>query len=90
MEEEKKTEQNSAVDIDEELGKVEMMSEDFYREMEQSEDHFETICFCISKGYLGGLWPGYCNLLFCREEECLKRLGNMILVRLKLWELVIV
>jgi hypothetical protein len=55
LEEEKKTEQNSAVNIDEELGKVEMMSEDFYREMEQSEDHFETICFCISKGYLGGL-----------------------------------
>jgi len=55
LEEENKTEQNSAVDRDEELGKVEMMSEDFYREMEQSDDHFETICFCISKGYLRSL-----------------------------------
>jgi len=32
---------------------VEMMREDFWREMEQhSDDPFETICFYISKGYL--------------------------------------
>ena len=30
----------------------EMMREDFWREMENSENPFETICFFISKGYL--------------------------------------
>jgi len=29
-----------------------MMKEDFWREMEHSDDPFETICFYISKGYL--------------------------------------
>ena len=30
----------------------EMKKEEFWREMEHSEDPFETICFFISKGYL--------------------------------------
>lgn len=31
---------------------LEVMTEDFWREMEHSVDPFETICFYISKGYL--------------------------------------
>lgn len=33
-------------------GEHEIMREDFWREMENSENPFETICFFISKGYL--------------------------------------
>jgi hypothetical protein len=33
----------------------EMMREDFWREMENSEDPFQTICFFISKGYLANI-----------------------------------
>ena len=32
--------------------KQEMKKEEFWREMEQSEDPFETVCFFISKGFL--------------------------------------
>ena len=37
---------------DEELGRSDARKEDFWREMEHSDDPFETICFYISKGYL--------------------------------------
>jgi len=35
-----------------ELESIDAMKEDFWREMERSDDPFETICFYISKGYL--------------------------------------
>ena len=35
-----------------EVGKMDTMKEDFWREMEHADDPFETMCFYISKGYL--------------------------------------
>ena len=34
------------------LEQQEMKKEEFWREMDHSDDPFETICFFISKGYL--------------------------------------
>ena len=36
----------------EDLRSLEVMAEDFWREMEHTVDPFETICFYITKGYL--------------------------------------
>ncbi len=33
----------------------EMMREDFWRELENSENPFETVCFFIAKGYLDNI-----------------------------------
>ena len=46
------TRQSNAVGRGEEFERLEMTKEDFWREMEHSDDPFETICFYISKGYL--------------------------------------
>lgn len=52
LEEDGVTGQSTPAERGEELGRLEMMKEDFWREMEHSDDPFETICFYMSKGYL--------------------------------------
>jgi hypothetical protein len=46
---------NAGARAEDDVGRLEMMKEDFWREMERSEDPFETVCFYISKGYLGNV-----------------------------------
>eukprot|EP00571_Detonula_confervacea_P014445 CAMPEP_0172306174 /NCGR_PEP_ID=MMETSP1058-20130122/7296_1 /TAXON_ID=83371 /ORGANISM="Detonula confervacea, Strain CCMP 353" /LENGTH=1547 /DNA_ID=CAMNT_0013017977 /DNA_START=1 /DNA_END=4644 /DNA_ORIENTATION=- len=52
LEEDGPTGQSTTVDRGDELGRLDITKEDFWREMEHSDDPFETICFYISKGYL--------------------------------------
>ena len=52
LEEDGISEQSAAAGGGEQFERLEMMKEDFWREMEHSDDPFETICFYISKGYL--------------------------------------
>lgn len=52
LEEEQRVEHSLSSNRDGELKVSEVMREDFWREMEQSDDNFETISWFLSKGFL--------------------------------------
>jgi len=55
LEEEQRAEHNLSSNRDGEFEVSEMMREDFWREMEQTDDNFETISWFLSKGFLVNL-----------------------------------